>query len=533
MKKIIKVTVLITAVIGLYAAQTPVSPTGDGSSGNPYQIASIENLYWLQIMGGSGYSIQTADIDASETTTWNSDGQGGYYGWSPINNTNNAINYDGQGYVIDGLYINRSSTNNVGLFGSIYGATKGNITDVHLTNANITGAQYTGGIAGMTSLYDISECSVHGTITGTINVGGVVGDFRGVFGQPVTMQECAGVATVTGQYYTGGLAGATTGATSGTANTTNCFSNAPVVGLYGFATGGLIGNLVKSQVMFSYASGIITGGSGGLIGNSDASGEGGSTVYFSYWDYETTGLFASAGGELKSTSQMKTQTTFTGWDFTSTWAIDGTESINNGYPYLQNISEEALPISLETFTAVYNQGRVEINWVTESEENNARFLIYRNDEVIAMIDGAGTTTEPHNYSYCDTDIVPGMTYVYKLGDVSYANELVIHDEYAVTVTISENDIPQAFALNSNYPNPFNPSTMIPFAITSNENVSLNIYDMNGKLVITLINENMTAGYHEILWDGKDNTGNAVNSGMYISKLVAGEHSDSRKMLMVK
>ena len=93
--------------------------------------------------------------------------------------------------------------------------------------------------------------------------------------------------------------------------------------------------------------------------------------------------------------------------------------------------------------------------------------------------------------------------------------------------------PQEFVLEANYPNPFNPSTAIPFKTIMDGMVSMNIYNMKGELVRTLINENMRAGDHEAFWDGRNNAGLEVNSGMYISKLISGEKSDSRKMLLIK
>ena len=539
---------MLVAGLGLYA-QTAVEPSGSGTEVDPYQIATLGNLYWLKVMGFTGYSIQTADIDASETATWNSDGQGGYYGW-PVGTCYG--NYDGQGYIIDNLYINRSSTSNVGLFGNAFNTQSGvntkEITNVHLTNVNITGGSNTGALVGSSYKYDINECSVSGTVTGMSYAGGLVGRFQTEYGTNVTIQECYSSASVTSYMYGGGLIGASIGASIGRPQVINSYTHGAVSGT---GAGGLVGDATKSDYYYCYSTATVaSSGAGGFAYSCDASGgegggEGGSTNTGCFFNTDITAngivnygtnfnFIMSLFNGAKTSAQLKTQTTYTavGWDFTSTWTIDG--SLNSGYPYLQsNPSEDALPITLENFTAEYKQGKVEINWVTESEENNARFLIYRNDDVIAMIDGAGTTTEPHYYSYCDTDVVPGMTYVYKLGDVSYANELVIHHDHAVMITVSEQDIPQVFALNANYPNPFNPSTMIPFAITSNENVSLNIYDMNGKLIKTLINGNIPAGYHEILWDGKDNAGKAVNSGMYISRLLAGEQSDSQKMLMVK
>src|SRR3989339_262366 len=93
-------------------AQTATAPTaGDGTSGSPYQIASLENLYWIasDVTRWDKYYIQTANIDASSTSTWFTNGSGGYYGWIPIGNTATKFTgtYNGNGKTISGIYINR------------------------------------------------------------------------------------------------------------------------------------------------------------------------------------------------------------------------------------------------------------------------------------------------------------------------------------------------------------------------------------------------------------------------------------------
>ena len=191
-------------------------------------------------------------------------------------------------------------------------------------------------------------------------------------------------------------------------------------------------------------------------------------------------------------------------------------------------SEFMTPIELVSLTATYNCGKVILNWQTASETDNANFLIYRNDMVISSIEGAGTTSEPHSYSFTDNTIVPGVSYTYVLADVSFANDEVKHTDKAVTIVIPENDIPQEFALETNYPNPFNPRTSISFQLSIVSDVELSIYDMNGKKVATLINDSKPAGYYELNWDASD-----FGSGIYFYRLQAGDFIDTKKMLLIK
>jgi len=530
MKKTIAFMMMATCFIALFS-QTATPPLGDGSEGNPYQIATLENLYWLQIAGFPGYAEQTADIDASGTATWFPNGEGGYYGW-PAGTCSG--NYDGQGNAIDGLYINRPATNYVGLFGNATGpvgvGNKNEFKNIRLTNINITGNERVGGIAGFASKYDIIACSVSGSVSGTSSLGGIVGIAWGEYGEPqnttIIIQECYNKASVSGTSSMGGIA-----SEFRKSEVINCYSHGSVSALSNSNVGGLLGSLFESNLICCYSKGVVTNGMG-LIGASDASGEGGSIILSSYWDYETSGQFFSQGGDFKSTSQMKTQSTYSGWDFTDTWTMESTT--NDGYPYLQdNLPEEALPITLQDFNAVHENGRVIVTWRTESETNNAGFLLYRNNEIIARFNGAGTASEPHDYSFSDYDIVPDMTYEYQLADISYSNDLVKHEKCVVTIPSNETNIPLLIELGSNYPNPFNPVTTIPYSLSNKQKISLYIYDMKGNEVKKLVDEIQSAGYHEVIWNGKNNSGAEVNSGVYISLLKVDNLMMSNKMLFVK
>ena len=431
------ITLVLVLLIGTcLMAQTPVQPSGSGTEVNPYLVETLSHLLWVSSWGG--YAIQQNDIDASETSTWYPDGEGGYYGWPLVTYSGS---YYGQGFEISGLYINRESSDNVGLFGSATapGISTAVISGVRLTNANISGSEDVGGIVGISVRYNISKCYTDGSINGDSNVGGIAGRYHAEFGTPVTMSECYSSASISGQGPLGGLVGATIGATSGIANVTNCYADGSVNASSSSLGGGFIGWIEKSALTFCYSRGEVLNGNG-FIGTTDAGAEGGSTVDYSYWDYEASGQFMSADGDFRSTSQMTTQSNYVSWDFTDTWLIDG--SINDGYPYLQNnLPEDALPITLTEFSAVINNGSVVLSWNTASETDNACFLIYRDAAVIARLEGAGTSSEPHDYSYTDDQVVPGHTYTYMLADVSYANDEVIHENYAVNVTLDESDIP--------------------------------------------------------------------------------------------
>jgi hypothetical protein len=187
-------------------AQTAIAPSiGTGTPANPYEIASLENLFWIQdnTANWDKHYIQTADINASATSTWNSN-----TGWMPIGNATTRFtgSYNGQGFEISGLRINRSS-NLQGLFGEVRNAT---LLNIKIVAASISGSSGVGGIAGKALLTYINGCDViNSTITASSNyAGGWVGehtytlDSIHVVGKTIS-------AIVSGSTYVGGFFGST------------------------------------------------------------------------------------------------------------------------------------------------------------------------------------------------------------------------------------------------------------------------------------------------------------------------------------
>ncbi len=103
-----------------------------------------------------------------------------------------------------------------------------------------------------------------------------------------------------------------------------------------------------------------------------------------------------------------------------------------------------------------------------------------------------------------------------------------------TTIIEENkDTPSEFAVTGNFPNPFNPETSIQFTLPDEGMVNLTIYNIMGQKVRELVADRMQAGTHSVRWDGKDDSGNAVSSGIYLSRLVCGENVAANRMLLLK
>jgi hypothetical protein len=118
--------------------------------------------------------------------------------------------------------------------------------------------------------------------------------------------------------------------------------------------------------------------------------------------------------------------------------------------------------------------------------------------------------------------------------IVYANQTTTQNFIMTAVDNDDNaQIPVATSLNGNYPNPFNPETTISFSLKEPAMVSIQIFNVQGKLVNTLVNEDMTAGNYTVIWDGKDSGGRNVASGVYYYRMIAGKYSSTRKMIMLK
>jgi filamentous hemagglutinin family protein len=283
------------------------------------------------------------DIDASATASWNSG-----LGFVPIGNSGAQFtgNFDGLGYAITGLTINRPGQNYVGLFGSTLGS---KIRDVGLISGSVTGGYYTGGLIGAASGGQLSGLFNSGTVfSGQGDVGGVVGNLNS--GAMLTNSHASSTVTVTGgQFSVGGLVGYNGGAISRSWATGNVSLDGAVRGVGGlvgfndgtidqsyatgnvtgspdiYGVGGLVGYIRGGAVTNSYATGAVNGADsvGGFVGYiengfasfnyatgpvtglSNVGGFAGliydGVVDFSYWDSFRTGQAASYGDKILGT----------------------------------------------------------------------------------------------------------------------------------------------------------------------------------------------------------------------------------------
>ena len=94
-------------------------------------------------------------------------------------------------------------------------------------------------------------------------------------------------------------------------------------------------------------------------------------------------------------------------------------------------------------------------------------------------------------------------------------------------------VPQEFSLGQNYPNPFNPNTEITYNLPAQSDVRITVFNLLGQAVKEIVNDNLPAGPHVASWDGRDESGTTVASGIYLYRLTAGDRTLSRKMVLLK
>ncbi len=220
-----------------------------------------------------------------------------------------------------------------------------------------------------------------------------------------------------------------------------------------------------------------------------------------------------------------------------------------------NGSDLSLPVELSAFTAIAGDRKATLKWTTRSEINNAGFEIYRTAspslpyQLISsytnnpQLTGAGNSTALNHYRYEDRNLINGHTYWYKIADVDFNGERRFHGPVSVvpnssgTNLTNNGNIPERFALHNNYPNPFNPSTTIRFDVPelhgNQVTVELTVYDIQGHKIKTLLNEPLEAGTYQVTWDGRNEHGDRISSGIYIYSLRTEVFSATKKMMLIR
>jgi hypothetical protein len=191
-------------------------------------------------------------------------------------------------------------------------------------------------------------------------------------------------------------------------------------------------------------------------------------------------------------------------------------------------------VEIASLTATSVGSNAKLRWTTMTETNAFGFGIERraisnaqlrmDDWMDAgFVQGHGTTSSVHEYSFTDKNLSPG-TYSYRIKKLDNSGKF----SYTVAVEVTVNLAPKEFTLSQNYPNPFNPSTRIDFTTSARGQVTLKVFNILGKEVATLANGEMEAGFYQVTFDASK-----LSSGVYFYRLATGKFTETRRLMFLK
>jgi hypothetical protein len=226
---------------------------------------------------------------------------------------------------------------------------------------------------------------------------------------------------------------------------------------------------------------------------------------------------------------------------------------NEGYrfPYLKGVNDGPLPVTLSSFNVSFVNGKPTLYWTTESESNNAGWIVYRSYGAnpvengfaqlnLSEIPGQGTTTEPTDYVFVDEyPIFENQTYWYLLESICTDGVVETYPLVQITIPLGGTDpgTPNAdsnYGLKQNFPNPFNPDTEINFMLNEDSSVELIIYNQKGEKIKTIFKDDVQSEVPQsAYWDGKDDNGKTVATGVYLYRLRTNSTNYTKRMLLMK
>jgi len=565
-KNIILMVCVIMITIPLLTETVAESPSnydteGAGLEHNPFLIANLANLRWLSENNwywntGTGtnairfHFLQTADIDASETVHWN-EGRG----FNPIGQVcvhgggfcEFRGTFDGNNYFISNLFIN----NPLGVF---FIAMFNSIRETTLQNINLVNINYVsnmgsfGGIVGYAFASTISNSMVCGSIIINGNQNQVTTNAIGGLvcrADMTTIVYSYSLVNISGNISNESTVGGLVGSLSRSNMSNSYFYGNISIPEQGNHIGGLVGRSGDSSIENVYIAGTsVFENVASLIGR--LSWE--SCINNTFWDIETTGItdiYSEMVGENidigfvqgLTTAEMKTRSTYEdiGWDFDSIWGMVTCK--NSGYPYL--IGNYYHECDVNVLSASQVDGKVVLTWEpnlcwpADVFNANSVFVIYRDDTAIASV-------EIDVFSFMDEDVIELNQYVYHIKAYNELKDIYSVPSNSVLITVQttsehEEINPVYVFSTTNYPNPFNPETVIRFEVQGSRFVNIEVYNLRGQKVRTLLDgsSEFGAGSHDVVWNGQDDSGRSMSSGVYLYRIQAGDDVAVRRMLLMK
>jgi len=509
------IVICIVCCYSLLFSQTIAEPPSNinqsnaGTAANPFLISSLANLRWLSetrdYWGGERsphtfplyyvYYLQTADIDATETIDWN-DGAGFAPIGTPAMWANEGFDtefygqYDGNNYKILNLFTQffvyslppeQDSIywrSDLGLFGYVKNTT---IKNVRMVNARVVFGDLpegfwdegsTGILVGGAYNSTITNCSVDGTI---VKLPGELGAYY--------------------RKYIGGIVGS-----AGDTVIESCKSSVDITitAENDYIVGGLAGAFYGGWLSLSSLS------------NSFFCGD----INLNRTDTGTR--FPSYGGGLVGSIYKSS--------ITNCYVVSN-NSFSNAAGLAGKLGEsmppQSLPLNLTNNI-----------WNAETTTVDVPFISSENDELMVINNNHGLTTS--QMKAAETYMALGWDFENIWGiSPEYNNGYPYLRSMDGPVSEKDSVINLQSNLIGNYPNPFNPSTTIAFEVAREGNVHIAVYNTKGQQVAVLTDRVYGFGKHTVVWNGHDDSGRPVSSGVYFYRMSASEHTAVRKMLLLK
>jgi hypothetical protein len=199
--------------------------------------------------------------------------------------------------------------------------------------------------------------------------------------------------------------------------------------------------------------------------------------------------------------------------------------------------DNLVPEAPQNITASSRRNVITLHWDHATDGDFDYFAVYRGTVSGFNPKGAPAISKLTATEFNDDNLVAGDKYYYRLSSFDFSgNESEFSPEIAMVVTSVDqngNAVPTEYALGQNYPNPFNPVTTIKYQLPQTGHVRLSVYSVLGSEVRRLVDRTQDAAYHTVVWDGLDDQGNQVPSGVYFYQIQSGAFSAMKKMTLMK